>query len=66
MVWLYVITALQLVIRPDLIQESLEPRAHPDPLIDTQMAAHATEQSWEKVFFFFSLFKREIESWSLF
>ena len=31
--------------------QSLEPRSHPDPLIDTAMAAHATEQAWEQIAF---------------
>jgi len=47
----FALAGLQLVIRKDVIQESLEPRSHPDPLIDTAMAAHATEQAWEQIAF---------------
>jgi hypothetical protein len=40
-----------LFLQADVIQETLEPRTHPNPKIATDLALHATQESWSKMAF---------------
>ena len=40
-----------LFLQADVIQEALEPRTHPNPKIATDLALHATQESWSKMAF---------------